>query len=153
MHPLVLAAMTGAPNLEVVTLSGEPIIFDADSDPVGPWESISGIRVNTDGTIDKYRLNTGGYSQIDASTDWIIPNGAASSLYEFRLDVTSNAPNYISDSTGTWLAISSARTWLFRNVNSAESSISWNWTLRVRYNGGAEIDSAVYSGSCTNTTL
>ena len=70
-------------------------------------------RVNDDGTIDKYEGTDSGsgtvitITQIDALTDWIIPNSKASSGYQFRLDVTAEAPNYLSDSTGVWIAMGS----------------------------------------------
>lgn len=131
----------------VVTLSGEASIFDIDfSGP--PWNAQSGIRVLTNGTIQKFRLNIGGYSQIDATTDWIIPNGDASSSYEFKLDVVFNSPNFNSDSTGVWLPITATREW-YVQVLIADTTISYIWTLRVRLGSGSELDNGTYSGEAT----
>lgn len=60
-----------------VTVSGESILASAASGPVNAQ-----LLINTDGTLDKN--DNGTVSQIDAGTDWIIPNSAASSDYEVR---------------------------------------------------------------------
>lgn len=140
-------------NGSVVTLSGEININAIDA--ASPWSSISGIRVNDDGTIDRYTHNVG-YQQIDASTDWIIPNASASSDYEFWLEVdTGSSPNYLSDSVDTWIAMGSGNNsaylqWLHENTTPGTDVNTWTWTLRVRKNGGAEIDNAAYSGESRN---
>jgi hypothetical protein len=131
----------------VVQLSGEAFINDFDPSPISPWDTRSGIRINTDGTIDKYLFNGSGYTQIDALTDWIIPNASASSSYQVRLDVTSGTPNYVSAATSTWLAMSTNRQWIVRRTTVGNTS--WNWTLRIRLDTGAEIDNAIYSGNAT----
>lgn len=136
----------GAPAA-VITLSGEINIIDIDfSGP--PWNSQAGIRVLTNGTIQKFRLTIGGYQQIDASTDWIIPNGDASSTYEFKLDVTSGAPNFNSDSTGVWLPMTGTREW-YVQVLVAQTTLSFVWTLRVRLGSGSELDNGSYTGEAT----
>lgn len=135
----------------VVTLSGEGFINAFDGDVLGPWDTRSGIRINTDGTIDKYLGTVGSgytYTQIDASTDWIIPNSAASSIYQVKLDVTSGSPNFSSDSTGLWLAMTSNRQWIVQRTTTGSST--WSWTLRIRYSTGGEIDSGAYSGESVN---
>ena len=144
---MIGAATNNVASNSVITLSGELFILDFDLSPGG--DARSGIRINTDGTIDKYRQNTGGggYTQIDGSTDWIIPNSAASSDYQVRLDVTTGAPNYLSDSTGVWLAMTANRQWLVRRTTTG--STSWNWTLRIRKGTGAEIDNGIYTGEST----
>ena len=125
----------------VVTLSAPGTILAADLDFPGPWNTVAGIRVNTDGTWDKFTstITTSSYTQIAPTTDWIIPNSAASSLYQFKLDVTSNAPNFNSDTTGVWHSMTGPREWYYQSTTLGSATCSW--TLRVRYNGGAEIDS------------
>ena len=143
--PIMRLSRMRAGGAAVVTLSGELFISDFDPSVNPPWDSRSGIRVNTDGTIDKYLFNGVGYSQIDASTDWIIPNSAASSSYQVRLDVNSNAPTgSLSDSTATWLALTQNRVWIRQGTTGG--SVAWNWTLRIRLGTGSEIDNAVYAG-------
>jgi hypothetical protein len=142
-----------------VNLDGQSGIYSEDT--VGPpWYSASGIRVNTDGTIDRGQTTNGTsvssivWTQIDASTDWIIPNGDANGNYEFKLDVTSNAPNVNSDSTATWIAVdsgsqsSSYLQWI--REKSTSGIENWSWTLRIRYNGGAELDDGAYAGTNSN---
>ena len=87
----------------LLTLSGAVLSYDSTSD------TTSGIRFNTDGTVDK-RENAS-YTQISAASDWIIPNSAAPSDYEVRV---SGAPpgDAFTNSTGadgTWFTLDSAR--------------------------------------------
>jgi len=142
-----------------VSLSGEGGIASTDT-TASPWESIAGIRVNADGTIDKVEQTNGGsliFTQIDISTDWIIPNGDADSLHQFRLDVTTTNPNHLSDSLSTWIGVTAGSQsasylqWLFRKTTTGIQSFSW--TLRIRYNAGGELDNGAYSGSCENGIL
>ena len=78
MNPLLIAVLAGS-RFSSINLAGEVISEVSASSP-----REAGIRVNVDGTIDK-RIQSTSYSQIDASTDWVIPNGAASTDYEFRV--------------------------------------------------------------------
>jgi hypothetical protein len=134
----------------VVTLSGESGINDSDTS--SPFDARAGIRIRQDGTIDKYKLNApgAGYTQLDSATDWIIPNTAASTDYQVKLDVTSGTPaGGLSDSTGTWLAMTSDREWIAQATGNPQN-ITINWTLRIRKGTGAEIDNGVYTGSVSS---
>jgi len=115
----VLAQPSGVVNLDGHTVTG------------GAFEH--GVRINTDGTVDENV--DGSYSQIDAGTDWIIPNGSASALYEVRATLNSGSLD-TSAGVDVWLAISEAREWATQS--------SANLTLEIRFSGGASIDSGVY---------
>ena len=59
-----------------------------------------------------YQLTPGGditHNFVD-SGDWIVPNNAAPGLYEVRATVTSGSISS-GDATGSWLALTSTRTW------------------------------------------
>ena len=150
-HGIISAAAGGT----VVTISGGNLGFVTDFDFGGTFDSRLGLRVNTDGTIDKYSGIASGagysYAQINSTTDWIIPNSAASSAYQVRLDVTFTPPNFSSAATGSWLALTASRQWILRRTTGGSNSL--NWTLRIRLNTGAEIDNGVYTGSINNESF
>ena len=79
-------------------LSGASGINDTQ---VAPTSAIIGIRINTDGTTDRLQKTT--YTQINATTDYIIPNSGDKTNLRFR--ATDNNANLDagSDSTGSWL--------------------------------------------------
>ncbi len=70
---------------------------------IQPNVAIAGVRVNADGTIDKITGNAASptYTQIDALTDWVIPNGDATGDERFRC--TDNNANLDFGTTGSWL--------------------------------------------------
>ena len=138
-----MTVMSGGPT-GVVTLSGQVI---GDGVP-SPDPSSAKVRINTDGTVDEFKNAIGAWAQIDSGTDWIIPNGDASSLYEVKLDVTTgDAPNSgDSESTGTWLALSADRIWGLDSIGSNAG----DWTISIRYNGGAVIDTGLYEMSAAS---
>ncbi len=63
-----------------------------------------------------YRLTSGGKEEggnsggTDSSTDWVVPNGSAGN-YEVRATVDSGSLDGSSSATGSWLALTSTRTW------------------------------------------
>lgn len=64
----------GDKTLGVVTLSGEAVS--------NALSGVASLFLNADGTMDK--TDFGGRAQIDASTDWIIPNTGASDKFDMR---------------------------------------------------------------------
>lgn len=124
----------------VITLAGAAGLDVTD---VFPGTYTTGIRVNTDGTID--HNNDGSYSQINSGTDWIIPNGAASSAAEIRVTNNGAALNGSSDSTGVWLDMSVAREW---GVSRSAAGIStFDIDVEMRFNSGAPtVGPGNYSG-------
>lgn len=123
-----------------VTLSGENVT------DLSAGTSVAGIRVNADGTIDRYTAENG-YEQIDSSTDWIIPNGSASGDYDVR--VTSVfPPGSFTSSPGTdgdWFALSSNREWLLSLTGSSGDSDEVTFTLEIRDGSDVTQDTGSYS--------
>lgn len=112
--------------------------------------SNAGIRINTDGTIDK--LVDGVYTQIDAATDWVIPNSGDKTNVRFRC--TNNGDTLAgiggsegpSQSTGTWIAPTVNLLWYIETENPFP--ISLNLTLEMSIDAGSSThDTAVYLGS------
>ena len=122
----------------VVTLSGE---FIEHIPVIGL--ALAGVKANSDGTMQQRK--GGLFTQIDASTDWIIPNGAASSLYEVRYtNVSGNFGSFTpAAAVDTWIDLGADRQWLLTNGTAIYASRTF--TLEIRYNGGAVLSSASYT--------
>jgi len=137
------AVYVAAPS-GVLTISGEPV-----SAVAGPTPRIAGIRINTDGTLDK-RVG-GTYTQIDSGTDWIAPNGAARATHEFRIvDVVFNFGSswfVEAEVEDTWIDLTGgALEWSVRdNSSSASENVSVDFTLEGRQNGGATLDTGDFT--------
>lgn len=139
-HQVAMVSRTFAAG--VVTLSGETVSTVS--------EEKAGIRVNTDGTIDK--IEGGTTTQIDTGTDWIIPNGAAHSLHEVRVTNvvdTGGDPGPWTDQAAAddiWIAITSNRFWSVQAVGpGGADSHGADFDLEIRFNGGAALASFAYS--------
>lgn len=128
--------------LLTVTLSGEGIVHTN----LG-GVATAGLRVNTDGTLDK-RVGTS-YFQIDSATDWIIPNNAAETDYEFRVtSVTGDGFSSSPGSDGTWFDLTGGALEWAQVTNGQDETT--NFVLEVRKNGGATLDTGNYSLSATS---
>ena len=88
VYDLVSYALSGQANINHLVAS--------------PASATIGVRVNADGTVDKLVDTT--YTQINAGTDYVIPNGSDKTAIRFRC--TDNNANLEagSDATGSWLA-------------------------------------------------
>lgn len=98
----------------------------------------AGFIFNSDGTVDI--VEEGSATQHQSATDWIIPNSAASSLYEIRATLDSgNTPDV--GTIGSWEALSTNREWSFTDTSNKTCSL----TIEIRINGGTVLDSATYN--------
>lgn len=141
--PYGVIAGAGASG-DVVTLSGETGIQDTVS---GGGTARAGVRFNSDGTIDKREASS--YTQIDSSTDWIIPNSSAPDDYEIRCaSITAGGWTVAAASTGTWVALSSSREWRVEET-SEDSSQTCTAVFEIRKGSGSAIDSATYQATAT----
>lgn len=127
-----------------VTISGESVTVVSSTTSS---QSRAGIRVNTDGTIDKRVGNT--YTQIDSATDWIIPNGSASSTYQIRItNVTwlqGSAFNTAAAAADTWIDMSADREWSIADTAPGGTGIrEVTFDLEIRLGEGATIDSGSF---------
>ena len=134
----VLAA-PGRPG--TVTLSGETIT-EADT-PVTAL--FSGMRVNSDGTIDKKTGDSGAggptYTQIDAATDYVIPNSASGGL-KFKLSQNSgDTLDVSSDALDAYLPASGNPEWYFQEEVLSRTG---NFTLSASYDGVSAVATNTY---------
>ena len=128
-----------------VTLSGEASILDEALDPA---DAFVGVRWNSDGTLDKRQGAS--HIQIDAASDWIIPNGADKTGMVVRC--TDNNANLAagSDATGSWLNAAVTRSWFITQASIGVKSL--DITLEVSLDGGSSThDSAGFTGTATVT--
>lgn len=132
---IILAAFSLGSSADV-TLSGEAV-FDADSGGAS-----AGIYFRSDGTVDKKEgINV---TQIDSATDWIIPNGAASSSYEVRCtNITGDTWDTDAAAEDTWIALGSDRFWEI--VRSIPGGYVLTCDFEIRLSGGAALASTEYT--------
>jgi hypothetical protein len=122
-----------------VTLGGETVTETEDF--IG--NGYAGIRVNTDGTIDKITGDSGAggpdYTPIDVASDWITPNSAAGSrTFHFRLNTNSgDALDGGSSSAGTWIELTGNISFFVLVANGTGDSKDHNADLLVSTDGGA----------------
>lgn len=124
----ILHAQIGGPGPDgAVTLSGETITGGA----------VAHLVFRTDGTMAK---NEGaGNVQIDAATDWIIPNASASSLYECLVSVSGDALDV--GTVDTWQDLATQRT--FGYSSAAKSG---TLTAKIRFSlTGVTLSTNTYS--------
>jgi hypothetical protein len=138
MMPFPIAIAAVSPSA-VVTVSGEIIQSD---DPTPE----AGVRFNIGGTIDKNQGTS--YSQIDAVTDWIIPNAAASKK-TYHLRATLNAESGGGNKTGTlntWLELVTTREWKIERLSGQGAGTSiWDLDIEISDDGGSTtIDTGLF---------
>lgn len=126
-----------------VTVSGEYI-----SDIGAASACTAGVRFNSDGTVDK--LVHGTWYQIDASTDWIDPNGDADSTYDVRITNVSwtagSSFNVSAAAEDIWINLGSNREWSVIDTNSGPAGIqNVSFTVEIRKDDGPVLDSATYT--------
>lgn len=123
-----------------VTVSGEAV---SDSDSGGATCSII---FRSDGTVDKIEGAT--TTQIDSGTDWIIPNGDASSDYDVRATSISSGTSDTFAAEGAaedvWIDLGSDREWRFTE-SSPFGAHDISCTFEIRFDGGSVLDSASYT--------
>lgn len=137
-----LAALTGMGRPRI-TLSASYSVSDTT---VSPTNANARFALEADGDIIR-TLVTGGATDLG---DWIAPKGAAGGNYECKSTLTSGTLS--SDpSAGSWVALSSDRTWsLARTTNGISTAI---FTLEIRRVGTTNtLASATVTLSAERTT-
>jgi hypothetical protein len=125
----------------ILTLSGDLTIFGTDT-------QVTGVRFNSDGTVDK-RIAT--YTQISPTTDWIIPNGDAPDLFEVMTDNwvdvggSGGGFNQVAAAEGVWIALTSNREWnVLAAAPDGSSSSAMTFDAHIRWKDNATIVSGSY---------
>jgi len=141
VSPLGSSGTPVVPVTSVVTLSGENIV----SFGIGAvWAT---LWINADGTLWK-QTSDGGSTQIDAATDWIIPNEDADSTYEVRYTNHGGLPLYqLGDIAveDTWVDLSETRMLTFVTWTISGEPLIATFDLEIRKDGGDVLATASYS--------
>lgn len=111
-----------------------------------------GLRVNSGGTVDRHR--NGGWAQIDALTDWIIPPSASSAkTYHVKGDWAGDSLLAGSSATGSWVPVADSPYWLLRDTTADDGAKTGTLTLSISDDGGTTtLDSATYAFSADYST-
>lgn len=129
-----------------VTVSGETVI-DIDSTF---RQYTASIIFRLDGTVDRVVNTT--TSQRDAATDWIIPNGT-SEQDDYEIRYTNHVGivlTFASSGEDTWVDLDGDKTYRMQATLDDFEEESCSFTIEIRINGGAVIDSATYSLTIEN---
>lgn len=141
----IVAAAVGA--RQRLSVLGEVIV----GVQVTPINSLSSLNFNSDGTVDKEL--TSGTTQIDAATDWIIPNSLANSGYQVR------AQSIVWNSSGdgeaftaegiptdnTWADLGTTRKLTILQSADTPATKKVTFTIELRIGTGPVVASATYS--------
>ena len=133
------AAAAGG-SAAVVTLSNETAV-DVDGPTTRTYTA--GMRYNLDGTMDGRVINS--YAQRNASTDWIIPNSASEDEdYEIRFtNYTGFGPTFAFGVEDIWEDLDGGKEIrISQSLGPFDSQLA-QFTIEIRINGGAVIDSAL----------
>ncbi len=143
---IILIAGAVAKGGAALNLNGE-IISNTEADPT---QARAWVIFNPDGTVDK--REGGSVTQIDSGTDWIIPNIAASSIYEVRFTgLTGDAFNVLSAAADNWVDIGTGRAWGYTNTTNGTTA-SGDATFEIRRgSSGAAIVGATYDLTAIRT--
>ena len=126
-----LQAITRPRGVSIVTLRGEVINSSGSA----------GLRIRTTGIMESRTGAGPTYAQIDAATDWIIPNAASSArTFHVFLVIVESDMHAGSDLMNTWIELDQDREWWH-----VLSGLTRNSTLRISVDGGSTIlESGVY---------
>jgi len=120
------------------------IITDVDT-------GIGLLEVRTDGTL--WKREGGTPTQLNSSTDWVVPNGSADSNFDVKwVDLSGDGANSgnMSADSDTWLAVSTMKSIGFEDsVTSLREGVI---TLSIRRNDGAVIDTGNFEFSVIDTS-
>lgn len=127
---------TAGADVTTVNLTNNGVsVFDPNS-------ATAGFRFNSDGTVDRQQL--GSYVQVNASTDWIIPNEEASADYEiFATHDALSSGTVLGDVLDTWLSLGSNREWYVACTGNDVSDV--DLVISIRFDGGPVLTSANFS--------
>lgn len=132
----------------IVSVSGETI------GSAGVGSQLARLDFLAVGTVFKFETSSGN-NQIDSATDWIIPNGAASSDYDVRyINLSGDAFTFSAASENTWIDLGSDRSWGYIDSNPAPFELLFGFaTFQIRLGpSGPVLDSATYTLAANRTS-
>jgi hypothetical protein len=135
----ILLAAFGAIGGDRISLSGVSVYS------AGAGTQTATYTLESDG--DVVTATTGGGS-VDAG-DWIVPKASAPSDYEVRATLVSGTLS--TGTTGSWLALSSNRSWTLQRV-TVGAATQVTLTIEIRKGSGAVLASATVTLDAERTS-
>ena len=125
--------------------SGTPTIAISDAtvehSVASPTNALASYSLESDGDIVTHAGDTG---------DWITPKAAAGAAYEARVTIISGT--LTSGTSGSWLALSTTRTWTRARTIDVAGTDTCEFTLEIRQAaGGLVLDTATITLNATVT--
>ncbi len=141
------STVASSPAAEAVNLTGATIAS------VGNGYTVAIFYILADGTLWKY-TRQGGTEQIDAGTDWIIPNEDADSTYDVRYT------NHVGDPLVLYTDIAVEGTWVSMGIGWSlhiftaddEAPVTCTFDLQFRKDEGDVLATASFTMSATRTS-
>jgi len=103
------------------------LVTSATSNTTSPTNATAVFRLESDGDIGA----TLGNNTIQDAGDWIIPKSSAGAAYECQWTSLGNDPATTPGAAGTWLALSSTRTWSIL-ATPGGGVVTASFTLEIR---------------------
>lgn len=145
---MYMAISPGGSPGDVVIVSGAALSTGINFE--SPAEKT--LKVDNDGNIYQ-RNNTAAYNQIATSTDWIRPTTSAPGLYEVRFTNKSGDTIFTTKAEDVWHDISTGDfTWIIQDTTFDDGANTATFTVEIRLDGGAVLDSAAYTISANLLT-
>ena len=128
----ILLAAFAAMGGDRIGLSGVSVVS------IGSGGQTATYTLESDG--DVVTATTSGGS-VDAG-DWIDPKASAPSDYEVQATLNAGTLTFGSSATGSWLALTSNRSWSITQIVNSGSSNAADLTIEIRKGSGATLASA-----------
>lgn len=126
-----LSFYDGSPSGDVLAPDS---FYEADSAILGPGTANAQFQLKSNGKVAKTNVN----NTVVEDGSWIRPNASAS-LYECFATLNSGTLN--SGTTGSWLALTSTRTWVKSKSSPPSGSSTCELTIQIRKVGSAVTES------------
>ena len=130
-------AAAGGPVVTVTADTNQAFNFGSDAIARHIW--------NSDGTLDE-RDNNNTAVQINADTDWVIPNAAAPGLYRIRhTSATGDTAEFTAaGAINTYIALTSSRTYqVIDTTPTNDGTRSVDYNIQIDDGAGNLLDSAL----------
>lgn len=116
------------------------------TDSATPYVSEAGYRINSNGYLES-RLREGGAGATYSNIELWLESGAAAD-FDVKVTKTGGTGTIVGMTDATWYNCGTTQNAYISRTTFGTTT--WTGTITFRYAGGAEIDSASISMSCTN---
>ena len=105
-----------------------------------------GFRIDNDGNVYRKQGYLASYIQVNSTNDWVRPTTSAPGLYEVRYtSLTGHAMQSQTATEDTWHDLSTSDFTLTLRTIGLEDERSNSFIIEIRLDGGAVLDSAIFT--------